>query len=329
MFLLKAPNRVVFVCLALVITCGYELVADDGILGNGDAKEKAEDALLDFLSDGELIDTYVCVGRSKSAVFSQRVGEAVDVERWFAEACGKKQRYSGANSQNYRMNVPGTPIWEQTLISEGRKHVRRSIQGNGVGQMFSVDKDADKEEYAFHRSMPAIDPYYVSVLDWVSLSRGQKGVQFGEFFLANFQLDDAEWTRAGLASTWSRVLKDGVVFQAEILFDPKQGNRPSRVEWSYKGEAKNPRIALRASWSRKTLVLNGKREEIWLPHHVVRLDRHGKGGFTESEYILLWTSFKKEMIPAVTDQDWRLPIAEALEIDWQEPFASFKARFAK
>lgn len=319
----------------------------DGILG--DVEGPAEDFLMDYVVNGEVIaKNFACIGRGSNTGIQMKSSVIRDAEIWAIEArIGSRSKFSVMSRQGYEAGTAtGRPHWEQTLEIDGERYYRRSTTGTARGLMLSEKADTPEDRTSTRRSLQTLDPYFLPFMESAAYLRSRNGLTEARRFLTNFELKSASREEGGVLGVWvlkrgDRGKEDTISCRVSILFAPKQGNMPARVTWDFPSLTTKKQhrahdevefetvMSSQTKWERAPVGLaDGKQEVLWVPRVIHRIDYFGQGSMTEIEFVFLWKKMEKQLLPAPTDFDWREPFAKSFNIDWREPYQEFVRRIA-
>ncbi len=333
-------SSLIFWCILAI----FSPVHADGLLDSVDGL--AEDYLVEYIAGRDNVPrNLVFVGRGFETSFRKTIANVQEVELWAIEILPRKKgtqyyELSAMCRRDLKHGVASLPIWEQTLVSDGRRSYRRTTTGTVLGMNSSEKADAEEGTSVTRRSMPMIDPYFLPLLDTAAYLRSRNGMDFGVFLTSNCELVSAKREDDGILGVWSLPTKSQTQWTISILFSSKQGNMPTRVEWevSRKPEVDrdgNPahqgivrsQMTSRTKWEKiESRDEGGKTVKGWVPRTISRIDAYSGDDFTEGAFCFQWKQFDDKLLPKPTDEDWRLTISEEFEIDWDESFQSFSRR---
>ncbi|GAA4468767.1 hypothetical protein [Novipirellula rosea] len=339
----KSICSLAIVCLA-TLACPSR-VSGDGLLDDVDGL--AEDYLVAYIAGRtNLSGNAAFIGRGFATSLRKSISEVREVEIWALEAYqtgegNKNSRLSAMCRQEYKNGFSPPPLWEQTLETDGQRFYRRTMTGTIRGMNRSEKDDTEEDKSVTRRSMPKLDPYFLPFVDTAAYLRSKDGKAFAERFLSRCELMSAKRQDGGVLGVWSLTSDSPMRWKISLLFDPKQGNMPARVDWEYglakneneaddRGQSNNDfrsQMSSRTSWDQiESKQKDGKSIKGWVPKRISRVDSYSGDDFTETIFFFQWKQSDRTMFPKPEDDDWREPFAEAFVIDWSESFQSFSRR---
>ncbi|WP_436715427.1 hypothetical protein U8335_23385 [Roseiconus lacunae] len=300
----------------------------DGILGTVDSD--AQEYFVNFVSSREDIPrSFVAVGFGESFAARDFGKRIVESELRFID--GQKNS-SGPESCRYmafalRKISQGmrTPIWDQTLICDGRRHLRRGYALKKGATNADEASDTPEEDSSTRRTFPSFDAFYLSFGDIGSYHLSRIEPNFGVNIYSEAKFQSARRDSDGKAvGIWTIGENNETGF--EITFDNGPSHRPIQVLWSFspKGltdaEAKKTvgdiTTVIKTEW--KQIQMGDK--IISLPVLVTRSHiLPGKKGHTEYVYRIGWKQINDEF-PNPQDEDWREVFRSAFDVDWSQHY---------
>lgn len=192
----------------------------------GSARNRADRYMVNFLATQErVLEDYAWFGSTETLVLKDS-GEVAATESFVLRAENAKLRKSRTDivkTQAIPANI-GELRYSQQLIVGGECR-----ESHGAITRYQPPVDVNTEGFKVARRMNEYDIYSILMLMDGDFVNNNVTSASAAMMYSNARLHSAEETEEGLEATWQFVHADvvGVV----VLFDPNQGNMPTRIIW--------------------------------------------------------------------------------------------------